>query len=99
MAEYMVFAGRYYYANGGFSDFIGKASTLEEVKELIKNKTWNNEDEWYEDDHEWYEDDHEWFQIVDINTMELVCKGTISIDDNDVRDSLTIKIMSGEFNG
>lgn len=44
MKRYMVFAGSWYYPDGGWKDFIGAVDTIEEGVE--KAKSWDYRDWW-----------------------------------------------------
>lgn len=51
-----VFAGRYYYAQGGLQNLIGRFDTLEEAELAIAD----------------YQGESEWYQIVDVKTCTLL---------------------------
>lgn len=51
-----VFAGRYYYAQGGLQNLIGRFDTLEEAERITVD----------------YADESDWYQIVDVRTCTLL---------------------------
>jgi hypothetical protein len=91
---FLVFAGGYYYPCGGFNDFIGKVKSCDDVKELIKNNSWN-EYETYP--HSSYEDAPEWFHIIDVLTLKLIYSGEVKIGDQLDKDSLELVISSKDL--
>ncbi len=67
--EYMLFAGSIYYASGGFNDYTGSYSSLEEA---ITEYTLRNKEEQGEVSNLW-----DWGQVVYLPTKQIVWESEI----------------------
>lgn len=65
--NFLLFGGDNYYPRGGYTDLIAKASTKDELYEIIENNR-NKPQYGY--------DRFDWWQIVDANTHTIVVEGT-----------------------
>lgn len=77
--RYLLFAGKSYYARGGWQDFVGRYETIEAAEQAARDLQAANENERrrIDEDDDNYDDppiEIEWWHVIDIETGNYVAQ-------------------------